>query len=687
MKKIISLILVSILMLSAMTSLIFTASAEEATGNFDVLLSEDSERMPEEQKPPIPGYYYDENGFHTKSNGFKNFNPKFTVVSKEMYNIRNFSMTVVIHDYSVSGDNWFSFTLWSESNGFAMGDTSGKYGDGWTSVIRAREDGILNRFESWNQTKGGRSGKQSFVSIDNTQNAPLRFEPNVDEETGDITITFSIVDGVLYVNNMIVGTNTDKVIFSRFKNDMAYVGVTLYNTDSSGEHTPSISITDINGSVPQGSDSREPENKVREIGEMRDSATIGANTPALWLDGSLEKTNNDFPADTRYCEVAFSDDNMNFSVTAQNHVFYMQFDVPDAISYNASDFTYFAAIFKNYCTCNLGEDESLVYGCTNTSESLHIRYCAGNVTAANDDCIQKVESFYNVTPENSEDLYTVAVLPIVHDEWQGRINAIRLDFGNFESFFGVDGRNTFEIMFAGVFKTGEDVAGFVHSFRDMGFMASGISMDHGEGNCYHMDTNEDGVCDMCFEDIITEPEVPGGDEETTEPETNAPVVDPEDTSAPEETTEGDVVVPEESSEADTNAPEETTEGDVVVPEESSEAETNAPEETTVASDTTAAPEVTTEATVDTEAPEVTTAADTAAPEDTTEATVDTEAPADTTAKEEVTTKKEETTTKAPAASDDNKTEDKKGCGSSVAIGTLAIVAIVGTGVVLKKKED
>ena len=598
MKKLIALMLVSVLLLSAMISLITPISAADEEGIFNVLLSEDSERMTEEQKPPVPGYYYDETGFHTSSNGFKNFNPKFTVVSKEMYDIKNFTMTVVIHDYSVAGDNWFSFTLWSESNGFAMGDTSGEYGDGWTSIIRAREDGVLNRFESWNQTKGKRSGVQVFSNIDNTQTAPLIFEPNVNEETGDITITFAIVDGSVSVNGKVVGENTDKVISDRFKDGMAYVGITLYNSDSSGEHNPTVSITDINGLVPTGSDSREAEDKVRKIAEIADSASIPANTPALWFDGTLEKTNNSLPADTRYCNVSFSDDNQNYRVTAENHVFYMQLDVPDSISYNASDFTYVAAIFKNYCTCSLADGESAVDYCTNTAESLHIRYCAGNVTAPNDDCIQKVESFYNVSPEGSTDLYTVAVLPVEHVEWQGRINAIRLDFGNFESFFGVEGRNTFEVMFVGVFKSGTDVMGFVKDFRDMNLdIESMVTSLH---NCEAdgcIDLDKDGYCDACWSEM---PEISDCDH-----------------------------VDEDADEVCDNCGANLATG-------STETET---ETDTGAGDTTVAPD----ANDGTEAP-------------TTEKTDDT-------------------------------SDEKGGCGSVVSMGALAIVAIVGTGLVIKKKED
>lgn len=505
MKKILSSVLVVALILTALVSLAIPASAEGEEGAWKVLLSEDSEKIAEEKRPPIPGYYYDESGFHTKAPNYKNFNPKFTVVSSSMLNIENFSMTVVLHDYSVSGDNWLGFTIWSDSNGFAFGDTSGEYGDGWTSVIRAKEDGKLNRLESWNQTKGKRSGKQVCTPISDSQRNPMIFEPCVDAETGDITVTFAITDGRVSVNGMYLGEETDKIISERFKEDLAYVGVTVHNTDSSGEKNPSLSIIEVNGAIPEGSDSREPEAKVREFGPMQDPDTVPEYTPAVWFDGTLEKTNDTLPADARYCEVSFSDDNQNYFITVENNIFYLQLDIPDAISYDAKDFTYFAAIFKNYCTCNLAEGQTSAEYCNGTSESLHIRYCAGNVTSPNDDCIQKVTSFYNVTPisDDMSDCYTVAILKIEHAEWQGRMNAIRLDFGNFESFVGTEDRNTFEIMSVGMFKSGADVTGFVQDFRNLNLYTDLLEYDYPleEILCSHLDIDGDGNCEYCGEPI------------------------------------------------------------------------------------------------------------------------------------------------------------------------------------------
>ena len=592
MKKTLAIILVAVMLLSTLVSLVVPAAAEEA-GNWEVYLTATSVDNPPEKNPPLPGYYYDEAGFHTISPDYTNFNPKFSVTSKEMYNIKDFTMTIVVHDYCAKNDNWLSFSIWSESNGMSQGDTSGKYGDGWTSLIRGdAAAGTLNRFESWDMRKGGRSGKQVFSAIDNTQIAPVVFEQNVDAETGDFIITFSIENGVVKVNGTPIGAGTDQVISDRFKEGLAYVSVTINNTDPSGEYFPTISVLDVNGSVPSGSDRREAEGKVREYGPMRDSDSVPANTPAVWFDGTLEATNDKLPRGSS-CDITFADDNASMKVTAGANLFYMQFEVPDEISYKAEDFTYIAYIFKNFCTCNVENPND---DCT-AGEVCNTWYCAGKLTAPGGTCVGPIPMFYHVTPvdENgaytSDDYYTVAVYPIVHEEWTGRINSFRLDISGYANF-GVEGKNSFDIMGAGIFRSGEDVCGFVSEFRDLGLNTEWLEMDLNT-SCDHFDFDEDGLCDICNEEMPTEPPVSG--EVTTEEAGNEVTTEP---------TAGEVT---------------TEEGEV-------------------------------------------------------------------SGSEEETTKKPAATT-AAASSDEGEEEVKKGCGSVVSMGALAIVAIVGTGLVIKKKED
>ena len=519
MKKIVSIFLASIMVLSMLTAFIVPTVAVSDEGGWDVMLSATTD-LDDIKRQPIPGYYYDETGFHTDPPNYENYNPKFSVVSKETYDIRNFSMTIVVHDYSAKGDNWLSLSVWSESNGFAQGYVGADKGDGWTSLIRAGADGNVNRLESWDQTIGSRSGKQTFINIDGTQMNPIVFEPIVDAKTGDFTITFEIKNGVVYVNGSVIGENTDACIADRFKDGFAYVGVTLHNTNASGAYSPSVSIIDVNGMTPEGSDYRYPEDRCVYPAPFIPSESVPENQPAIWFDGTFATTYNKLVTSMN-CDIEIADDNESIKVTVCASSFFMQFQVPDHISYEAADFPYILMIFKNFCTCYAEEGENLNYACTG-AEVGSIWYCAGEVTSPRNDCGAPIDRWYNVTPVDekydyvTDDMYTVVVLPINNELWQGRIHSIRMDVASYNNFSD-DNRNSFEIMGFGVFRSVEEIKNFIQNFRGIGLDASWFP-PYPVTPCDHFDWDEDGLCDNCYEWI-------GVVEDTTEYNTEEPRTD------------------------------------------------------------------------------------------------------------------------------------------------------------------
>lgn len=606
MKKTLSVILVAVMLLSTLVALVVPAAAD-GEGNWEVYNTATIDTPEElEKAPPVPGYEYDDEGFHTVSPDYTNYNPKFTVVSKEQYNITNFSMTVVIHDYVIADDNWLSFSIWSESNGMAQGDVSGDFGYGWTSLIRGDvTNQTLNRFESWNCTMGRKT--QNFVAIDGTQLQPVVFD-EVTNDAGDRVIQFSIVDGVVMVNGKTVGTGTDSLIQQTFTDGLAYVAVTLHNTRLSDEGRPTISVIEVNGEVPTGSDNRAPEDKSREIAPIAPSDTVPAGQPAIWFDASLEATNDTMPM----CvggELAFAEDNSSFHVDLMQDNFQLHFAPPDTISYEAADFPYFAIIYKNFCHCTLAEDETAFDACDlgGTSQQTTVWYFAGETKAATNTGYMQVANYYCINPLNedgtsaTEDFYTVAVFKIVNPEyWTGRINGYRLDVSGL-THYDVEGRNYIEILGTGFFRSSADLTSYIgnmsvdgNNFNVEDIKAAfwdcevdgHISDEDGDGYCdlcwdifdtgevcEHADEDADNVCDLCGADLG---ENNGGD------------------------------TSENTSETNTEA----------------NSENNA-----------------------------------------------------------------ENNTQASAGNDDTDSDDKGGCGSVVSMGALAIVAIVGTGLVIKKKED
>ena len=518
MKKTLSIILASVIIISSLVALALPVSAEliEDIGVWDVMLpAEYNDPEYEYDAPLLHGYNYDENGFHTLAPEInEGYNTKFTVVSREKYDIQNFSMTVVIHNYSTYGDNWISFSAWSDSIGIMQGVTSGKYGDGWTSLIRPDADGNVNRFESWNQTIGKRSGKQQFLGLDDTQMNPIVFEPILDEETGDFTITFAITDGVVTVNGMPVGSETDTCIADRFKDDgKAYFSVTLHNTDNADYQKPAISVIDVNGEVPHGSDSRPPERRI-----FIHPPVYNEDDPYILFDATLENANSKLPRGSG-CEIDFADDNKSIKVTAREESFYIDFEVSDFLNYKADQFTYIAVILKNFCTCEIEEGESLNDACVG-AEIGSIWYYVGEVNSPQNDCFAIIPTYYTVTPKDAagewiyDDMYTVGILQVVNDHWIDRIHGFRLEIDQYTSY-GVDGKNTFEIMGAGIFKNNNDLSDFVSEFRSLGLDTSLIDMEYID--CFHEDTNGDNICDICLEQLEQPTDIEGTTTEETHP--------------------------------------------------------------------------------------------------------------------------------------------------------------------------
>ena len=509
MKKILSIILASMLVLAAFVSLTVPAAANDAVldeyeGSWDVMLSEPDKELDDESKPPLPGYYYDEDGFHTIAPEYDSDNPKFTVVSSEKYDIRNFSMTIVVHNYCTEGDNWLSFCVWSEPNGFAQGDTSGKYGDGWISLIRGI-DGVIDQMQSIDQTVG-RNGTQQFVFLQATT-----FEPIMDPNTGDATITFEIIDGVVSINGTAFGSQTDKCIAERFADGFAYVGVTLWNGSRYCEGNPSLSIINVNGMTPCGAGYREPKYFTSPIADIIPSETVPLYTPAIWFDG------NSVPMDivkSANCIIGFNSENESIKVTVQSSNSYVNFNVPNEISYEAEDFSYVVVIFKNFCACGLKKGSNLNEECLG-SEYLEGYFCVGDIIAPSIECVDSFDVIYNVTPKDADgnyattDMYTVAVMATADHYWQGRINSIRMDIREYMDFQDPE-KNSFEIMGLGVFRSGMDIVGFLSEFRGMGLDVEVIA-EEVEPSCEHFDFDKDGICDMCYRDLGTK-----DSEETTE---------------------------------------------------------------------------------------------------------------------------------------------------------------------------
>ena len=160
----------------------------------------------------------------------------------------------------------------------------------------------------------------------------------------------------------------------------------------------------------------------------------------------------------------------------------------------------------------------------------------------------------------------------------------------------------------------------------------------------HADRGNDGKCDFCEHDMNAE-------SETTAPETEAPATDAPATDAPA------------TDAPATDAPATEATSDTDSTDESKADETNGAEGT------------------DTEEDETTES------EDSTDETAEDATDTDTDAESDTETAADATDTNAATSADDKEEVGCDGCDSSASISALAIASIIGTAVVIKKKED
>ena len=514
MKKVLSLIIAAIMMISAFAVLPVSAKEVGAAdeGNWETRLDATEEKIIEnggESTIPCPGYRYTEDGFEVIPPEYNNVQAKYTVISKTKYSTKDFSIKIRLDEYDASGDNWVSFTFWSERNGLAQGqNAAGEFGYGWTSLIRDADTEVdpnaekdmklsaLQGFSSGNKTSPG--GHQRINATE--------FEPIVDEN-GVQYLELKVVSMQMYINGATVSSDICKALRDSFKADgyLAYFGISV---KSGLSDTPiKFTILEVDGVKPTGSDSKEPEVKTREFGEMIDSSTIPAGTPGVLFDATFENQNSKMPYTTN-CTVDLTENN-TFKVSIRGDRGSIGFTVRDEYSVDINDFPFVVIALKNFCTCTPLEGVSMQESCM-FYETCGAFYCAGKTLAPDNDhrLTMPGYTFFDISPEGSEDYYTIFLAKATAEdllEGPARIHSLRFDFAQ-----GTVGQE-FELLSIGYYRSYEDI---VSCFTAQGYNISLESLGVEE------DTGDEDVTDEVDPEEPTTEEnydvYPGMDEEDSE---------------------------------------------------------------------------------------------------------------------------------------------------------------------------
>lgn len=462
MKRGLSLIIAMLMIIStvAVVSVFAEEVPAETEGNWEVHLDaieEEKIANGEESYLPCPGYKYTDDGFEVVPPEYKNAQAKYTVISKTKYDTRNFSIKIRLDEYDASGDNWVSFSFWSQKHGLVQGhpNSKGEYGYGWTSLIRDANTAYDDKDMKLSVLQGFNCGTKETPG--GFYNRTVKeFEPIVDEN-GIQYLELKVVDMHVFINGTELGSDNSKSVRDAFKNDgfLAYFGISV---KSGLSETPiKFTILDVDGVKPTGSDSKEPEVKTREFGEMKDSSSVPAGMPGVLFDATFEHQNNKMPT-TSKCDADITDDN-TFKITPYDTIGSVGFWVRDDYSIEVKDFPYVVILLKNFCTCEKVEGKTMQESCM-FEETCGFFYCAGKTLQPDNDHRLPLpgEYMYDVTPEGSEDYYTIFVAKATAAdllEGPARIHGVRFDFAK------ASPSRDFEVVSAGYFRSNAELVTFL----------------------------------------------------------------------------------------------------------------------------------------------------------------------------------------------------------------------------------
>ncbi len=409
--------LFAVIMAAAMIASVFVFTANGAENEWEVYASAGKYKDhydEESDMPKEPGLRYTENGVQmysatTDELDAMGANAWGGLQLKEKVNLsEGFTMTAVLDKYTDKAvDKWIAFCIWTEPKA-TPGDA--EHGKGWFSLCRPGDTYVE---------------LQSFIDTPaNVKAIGQRTDTNIYEGEA-LVLDVRKVDGKLSIFINDVDMNASEV-FDKFENNEAYVSIALHQ----GNHDEiSVTVTDVNGVKPTGTDSKEPfipsDAKPRVEGPE-----VEANKPC-WLYTSEDV--KDGKPGSGMTSIVNDDGSIHCTVTGDNQVL-MTESVKDYI-YDAEQFPVWACKFK-------GLDE--IY------DSAGLWYCAGDVFAAQNDSMTTI-SWYDAE-ELGDGWMVLAVDLTGENRWEGAINSFRLDIDATQD----NGGEEFDIAWIGFFRSEEE---------------------------------------------------------------------------------------------------------------------------------------------------------------------------------------------------------------------------------------
>ena len=518
MKKIIATILAAVMILATLTTLSVVNVAAESTGTGDwavyanpAAYLKDGEGNPDYTSTPqshVAGYEYTEDGFkvYGEASSKLGIGQRFNIMSKEPINLkRGVTMTVTVNEFKEGDDWWHSFCIWSDPN-IAHGDTTGKYGNGYMCLLRGntvktrvggtRQDPIYDYiFEgAWTRVesfvcdatyydKTGTSlqpgdathpmkcnlidfGNNSGNSIADADKAPVVNEDGSYDLTLKLDYDAAVDSYRLFICNVeVTQAAINAYLKERFPDGMAYIGFASHGTLT--DCTPTVTITDFNGEKPTGTDKAEFQSNAEEIADIISGSEIPDDQPVLLFDAAnLEGVykNTGMLSNSSLQYGAKSDGSFwlkpRVSVAA-NYVVAPR----SAYSYDAAEFPFIAVLFRNFCTCELDDENSECYG----SETLGLYYCSGRILGPSTDYLIPAHWIGSQYEDEYGNTYTLFVFDMtpggecgIEEGWSGRINVVEVVFNDIKTTSPT--QNTFDMVYTAFFKSADAAYNYAENY-------------------------------------------------------------------------------------------------------------------------------------------------------------------------------------------------------------------------------
>lgn len=449
MKKLLALILCTVMVLAVIPTVTLTASAA-GEGDWTV------RRSPDDTDPddytPAAGYYYDSEGFHTVSPDFTGSTPYYSVVTRDPVNLKDgFSMTFRIDEFAYKGeenkaDEWISLTI-GETPYLTPGKETHEWGSGWVSLIRGFGDATATLESYWTQAKDADGNAGSGAGFGHL---PVECQLDGGRELYVLDVTYTDNTYQLFLNGLRVpgGNDLSNRLKALVDSGDFYIGIT-FHTGVSGSPA-ALSILDVNGAVPSGNDSADPEENVRVPAPRADASSVPVNQPALLFDATKSSFNKD--PETSNAKIMPKGDN-SYAVTPVSSAIFVNWDIRHALNYGAEDFPVFALLVRN---------------CESMGGSLY--YLSGDKFAAGEDCRIDWNPYDPDCrlEEIGDDFYNLIVVDFGEKDrdgtplydFAGRINGFRVDFGGL-----ITGEEyTFDICYMAAFRSVEECNAYADAY-------------------------------------------------------------------------------------------------------------------------------------------------------------------------------------------------------------------------------